>query len=147
MKRTILIACMLAAVVTAALGQDAGPLEGSALQSLTYAGFIEAVKAGTITAVQLGDRGGLTGTIVIGDKEHFFTTDRPDESSEDILLLDMLAEKGIVVTHGPETPIPVAFVSIVGCISVTIPLVTLILLIMILSKVKRIEQFQLDSSR
>ncbi len=147
MKQTILIACMLAAVTSGVLAQDAGPLQGSALQSLTYAGFIEAVKAGTITAVQLGDRGGLTGTIVIGDKEHFFTTDRPLKSGEDILLLELLAEKGVEVTHGPETPVPMMLVSIVGCISVAVPLVTIILLLMVLSRVKRIEQYQFDNSR
>ncbi len=147
MKRTILIACMLAAVASFAVAQDAAPLEGNALQSLTYAGFIGAVKEGRVKSVVIGDRGEITGTILIEDAEHFFTAARPKESSEDVLLLELLGEKGVEVTHGPQTPIPVAFVSIIGCISVAVPLVTIILLLMIMSKLKRIEQYQYDNAR
>ncbi len=147
MKRTILIACMLAGITSVAIAQDASPLEGSALQSLSYAGFIRAINDGVVKEVQLDYGGLIMGKIIIGEKAHYFTTRRPKNAGEDVLLLELMEEKGVDVTHvKPSSMQNMIALSMLAFMVMMIPGV-FILLIMIWTKVKRIEQYQFDNAR
>ncbi|MCE0521296.1 MAG: hypothetical protein LV480_00100 [Methylacidiphilales bacterium] len=100
---------------------------------LTYADFLQRVKAGQVKSVTLGKYSAITGVIIVDGKEQAFQSFGQVGTSNDPLLTDLLSEKSVATNFSSEANPMVGGSSVMMLSGFTMllgPWVALILLIL-----------------
>ena len=114
-------------------------------QYFTYDDFIRQVESGNIQSVTLDQFSSISGTMVEGREPNTFRSYADTGTANDTLLTRLLKEHGVSVSIQDESKPFDGFPILVGCISFMPPIVCLILLIVINTKLTQILANQLEN--
>jgi len=120
---------------------SATPLLAARPDYLPYDKFIAEVEAGTVKTVSLDRFSRITGTYTVDGAERPFSSYGDTGSANDILLNRLLQQKNVAVTlEKQEERNPFWQSGLIGLVMFVIPLITLLLVLRINSKLNRLRQ-------
>jgi hypothetical protein len=108
---------------------------------LSYADFIAAVEDGSVKSVSFDRLSSISGTHTVGGQDRRFKCIAEFGSANDVLLVRLLNQKGVVIDHSPSKQVELDTGTIVaGLLMIVLPIVSLLMIFRISMKLSRVRK-------